>query len=110
MQNVFHYENGLMSAIARIADAVTLSVFWVICSLPVFTIGVSISAMHYVLLKIFRDELSGGVIRNRYCLPSLVVTQYFLSPDQPFSTGIRSIIDFTITVFSPVHSAAVSCP
>ena len=51
MQNVFHYENGLMSAIARIADAVTLSVFWVICSLPVFTIGASSSAFYYAYTK-----------------------------------------------------------
>ena len=33
-----------------------LNILTVVCSLPVFTAGAAMTAMHYVLLKIFRDE------------------------------------------------------
>lgn len=51
MQNLFNYENRIMSAIGRIADSIILGILWVICSLPVFTIGASSAAFYYAYNK-----------------------------------------------------------
>lgn len=51
MRNFFNYENGVMSTISAIADSMVLGVLWVICSLPVFTIGASSAAFYYAYNK-----------------------------------------------------------
>lgn len=56
MQNIFDYDNGLMSTIAKVADAVTLGILWVVCSLPVFTIGAASAAFYYTYNKCIRQK------------------------------------------------------
>ncbi len=57
MQNFFHYENKFMSAIGAIADGIVLGILWIICSIPIFTIGASSAAFYYAYNKcIFRKE------------------------------------------------------
>ena len=56
MGSVFNSESPLMTSLARVADIMILSLLWVVCSLPVITIGVSSSALYYVMLKIVRGE------------------------------------------------------
>lgn len=51
MKNLFNYENGIMSAISAIADSMILGVLWVICSIPVFTIGAASAAFYYAYNK-----------------------------------------------------------
>ena len=41
---------------AKLWDIMWLNILTVVCSLPVLTAGTAMTAMHYVLLKIFRDE------------------------------------------------------
>ena len=48
----------------KFCDLIALNFLTLIFSIPVITIGASSAAMHYVLLKIFRDELVGGVFRS----------------------------------------------
>lgn len=40
----------------KITELVFLSVLTVVFSIPIVTLGASVTAMHYVLLKIYRDE------------------------------------------------------
>lgn len=56
MNNLFNYENGIMSKIAQIADIVTLGVFWVIFSLPLITLGASSAAFYYSYTKCIRQK------------------------------------------------------
>lgn len=56
MKNLFNYENGVMSAISSIADSMVLGVLWVVCSLPVFTIGASSAAFYYAYNKCIRQK------------------------------------------------------
>lgn len=51
MQNLFNYENGIMRTISSIADSILLGILWVVCSLPVFTIGASSAAFYYAYNK-----------------------------------------------------------
>jgi len=48
-----------MCALGYIANFIILSVLWLLCCLPVVTIGVSTSALYYVTLKMAREEVSG---------------------------------------------------
>ena len=56
MGGFFHPDGAFARYGAKLWDMMWLNVLTVICSLPVFTAGTAMTAMHYVLLKIFRDE------------------------------------------------------
>ena len=56
MGGLFHPDGVFARYGAKLWDMMWLNVLTVFCSLPVFTTGAAMTAMHYVLLKIFRDE------------------------------------------------------
>ena len=56
MGGLFHPDGAFARYGAKLWDMMWLNVLTVVCSLPVFTAGAAMTAMHYVLLKIFRDE------------------------------------------------------
>ena len=64
MWNFLRPDSKFMFYAYKFSDLIALNLLMLIFCIPVFTIGVSITAMHYVLLKILRDELSGGVTRT----------------------------------------------
>ena len=53
---MFDSESKLMQIGNKFADLLLLNALTVLFGLPVFTIGASLTAMHYVILKIYRDE------------------------------------------------------
>ena len=62
MGGLFHPDGAFARYGAKLWDMMWLNVLTIICSLPVFTAGAAMTAMHYVLLKIFRDE-EGAITR-----------------------------------------------
>lgn len=64
MWNILRSDSKFMFYANKFCDLIALNLVMLIFCIPVFTIGTSITAMHYVLLKILRDELSDGVIRT----------------------------------------------
>ena len=56
MGGLFNPDGAFARYGAKLWDMMWLNILTVICSLPVFTAGAAMTAMHYVLLKIFRDE------------------------------------------------------
>ncbi len=56
MGGFFSYDSPLMNFLSKMADLIILNILAVICSIPIFTIGASVTAMHYVALKIVRNE------------------------------------------------------
>lgn len=56
MSEFFNPDNPIMRFITKIANSVYLNILWFICSLPVFTIGASTTALFYVTLKMAKDE------------------------------------------------------
>jgi len=59
MSRIFNLNSPLMLFLARITDLMILSALWLLCCLPIVTIGPATSAMCYVALKMARDEESG---------------------------------------------------
>lgn len=56
MGGLFNPDRAFVRYGAKLWDMMWLNILTVIYSLPVFTAGAAMTAMHYVLLKIFRDE------------------------------------------------------
>ena len=56
MGKIFDMDSPLMRFLNRVGDLLILNMIMIICCLPIITIGAACTAMHYVLLKIVRDE------------------------------------------------------
>lgn len=56
MSKWFDIDSPIMVALSRLADMFFLSVMWLVCCLPIITIGPSTAAMYYVALKWARKE------------------------------------------------------
>lgn len=56
-------DNAFTRALSKIFDLACLNVLWVICSIPIFTIGASTTALYSVMLKLVRNE-EGYIFRG----------------------------------------------
>ncbi len=56
MGRFFDLDSPLVRMLNKVADLMWLNILTLICCLPVFTIGASLTACHYVALKIRRNE------------------------------------------------------
>lgn len=56
MSKIFDVEGPLFSGLGRIADLFWLNVLFLICCIPIFTIGASATALYYVTLKMVKNE------------------------------------------------------
>lgn len=63
MKNLFNIENPVWVFMGKLVDMLILSGLWVICSLPVVTIGASTAALYYVTLKLANNE-EGYTVRS----------------------------------------------
>lgn len=59
---VFEQDSSLMRILARVFDLILLNSLFILFSLPVLTIGASLTATHYTALKMHREE--GTVVKN----------------------------------------------
>lgn len=58
MGRFFNMDSPVMRFLGRVADLMILNMVTLACCIPVITIGASLTAMHYVLLKMARNEES----------------------------------------------------
>lgn len=63
LKGLFSYENPIWHFFGKFWSVLILNVLWIICSIPIFTIGASTTAVYYVTLKLVRNE-DGYVIRS----------------------------------------------
>ena len=63
MSELFNLDGPLMKYGNKFADLMVLNLLTVVCSIPIVTIGASYTAMHYVLLKIYRNE-EGAIVKH----------------------------------------------
>ena len=63
LSGLFNYDNPVWRFIGKFWDVLILNVLWLVCSIPIVTIGASTTAMYYVTLKLARDE-DGYTIRS----------------------------------------------
>lgn len=56
LKGVFSLDNPVMRFLSRVADVMILNLLFIICSLPIVTIGASLSALYYCLFKVKEQE------------------------------------------------------
>lgn len=50
------FNSGLMQMLSHLADLMLVNILWLLCSIPVFTIGASTTAMYSVTMKLHKGE------------------------------------------------------
>jgi len=84
VKSPFRAESPVMRAIGRVGDLVLLNLLFVVCSIPVVTIGASAAALYTAALKIVRHE-DGKITKmffsafSKNFRQSLVLTLIFLA-------------------------------
>ena len=63
MAKVFALDSPLMNGLSKLADLIWLNILATICCIPIITIGASLTALHYVVLKMVKDE-EGYITRS----------------------------------------------
>jgi len=58
MDRIFNMDNKFFTFMGKAADLILLNIIFLICCLPVVTIGASVTAMYYVTLKMVRNDES----------------------------------------------------
>lgn len=53
---LFNLDSPLMQALGKMADLLLLNMLALLCCIPIITIGASLTALHYMALKMARDE------------------------------------------------------
>lgn len=89
MSGFFSYDSKFTQVMNKIVDVVVLSFFWLLFSLPVFTIGASTTALFTTVRQVLREE-KGYVIKNFWQAFKLNFKQ---------STGIWLILLALLIVF-----------
>ena len=52
------YSNPFMNTFTKVVDTLVLSILWLVCSLPVFTVGAASGALYYAYHKTIRQDRS----------------------------------------------------
>ena len=58
MGRFFSYDGGIMQALSKLFDCICLAILWIICCVPIFTIGASTTALYYAYNKAIRQKRS----------------------------------------------------
>ncbi|MCQ2523201.1 MAG: YesL family protein [Lachnospiraceae bacterium] len=93
-------DSPLMRGLSKMADLMWLNILTLVCCLPIVTAGASVTAMHFVLLKMVRDE------------DSYITKDFFRSFKQNFvqatiiwlmvvAVGAIMVFDVWYVMFSP---------
>lgn len=65
MDKIFGLDSPLTKFLTKAANLMILNVLTLVCCVPVFTAGAAITAMHYVLLRMARDE-DGYIVKSYF--------------------------------------------
>lgn len=65
MNKIFDFDSPVMKFLSRMGDLMILNFVVLLCCLPIITIGASVTAMHYVMLKLVRGE-EGYILKDYF--------------------------------------------
>lgn len=106
--NFFNYDGPFFNVLNRLADLVILNVLWLLCCIPIVTIGASTTAMLYVTMKMVDDE-DAYIAKNFFksfkenfrqstiiwlimlVIGVMLVGDYFILPNMQISDALYSI-------------------
>lgn len=85
MNAIFNLNNPFFQFMGKVFDLLILNMLWLICCIPIVTIGPATTAMYYVTMKIVNDEYAG------------VAKPFFHSFKQNFFQGLVLTLIFIVT-------------
>lgn len=99
------FENPVVQAIGRIADFIILNLLWILCSIPIITIGASTTALYAVMLKLVKNEegyIAKGFLKafKENFRQSTLIWLIFLA------VGFVLVMDFSALKLMPLQMAA----
>lgn len=112
MQRFFSMDNGLFRALNRISDLMILNLIFILCCIPVVTIGPALTGLYYVALKIASNE-EGYIVRGFFksfkqnFRQGLIIWLILLAAGCVFGVDIFILIQ-TKTAFSNVLLVIIS--
>lgn len=53
---LFNLDGGVMKILTKITDVICLSIMFLICCIPIFTIGTAYTALYYTMYKVIRND------------------------------------------------------
>lgn len=56
MNRIFNMDNKFFTFMARVADMIILNLIFIVCCIPIVTIGPALTALYYMTLKMARNE------------------------------------------------------
>lgn len=62
-RNVFGFDGSFIRVFDKIFDILALGILWILCSLPVITIGASTTALYYAMVKCIKNN-NGYIARE----------------------------------------------
>lgn len=92
MGKLFNNDSSFYRFATRIANIMILNVLWIICSIPIVTIGASTIAVYYVCLKMVKNEETN------------IVKAFFKSFKENFKQG--TMLWLMIAIFSCILGAS----
>ena len=102
---LFNPDSRIMIFLSRVADLVILNILWLVCCIPVVTIGASTTAMYHVIRHWQKDSVSS------------VVRDFFQSFKEDFKQATpvylilliptTAVVMNAMLIFNPENSAAV---
>lgn len=95
--NIFSTDSFLFRFLNLIADIVLLHILWIICSLPIITIGASTTALYYTAMKRVRKD-EGYIVKNFLLSFKQNLKQSTIIWLIVLATGIILYIDFRIAM------------
>ena len=100
-QKLFDPDNGLMITMAQITDCIFLSMFWVLCSLPVLTVGAATAALYAATVHAYRkkDKHSWSTffrVFREHLKPALCPTVVFLGAFSALAWGVIRIWNLAV--------------
>ena len=76
MDRIFNMDNKFFTFMSRVADLIILNLLFLLCCIPIVTIGPAITAMYYVTMKMVRNE------------ESYIARSFFKSFKENFKQGV----------------------
>ena len=56
MDQIFNLDNKFFRGVAKIVDCVWLSMLWIACCIPIFTVGAATTALYYTVNKTIKND------------------------------------------------------
>lgn len=64
MDHIFDMEGPIITFLSRITDFMLLNILFILCCIPVVTIGASITALHYVIMKSVINQEDPAILKG----------------------------------------------